>query len=54
VTLILGKSKNFEVQTVVFAVGKCYIMVVTGTVKVKVTLFLWTPWSMWINSGLEV
>jgi hypothetical protein len=28
VTLILGKSKNFEVQTVVFAVGKCYIVVV--------------------------
>jgi hypothetical protein len=28
VTLILGKSTNFEVQTVVCAVGKCCIVVV--------------------------
>jgi hypothetical protein len=28
VTLILGKSTNFEVQTVVCAVGECYVVVV--------------------------
>ena len=27
-TLILGKSTNFEVQTMVFSVGKCCIVVV--------------------------